>query len=66
MLHGAGGNPDIVGCNRGAGLLQGNADGCVTVRRLFVHDKHADARDELIWFIWFVLFIWLIWLVSFN
>ena len=44
VLHGAGGNPDIVGGNWGAGLLQGNADGCVSVRRLFVHDKHADAR----------------------
>ncbi len=44
VLHGTGGNPDIVDGNRGAGLLQRNADGCVTLRRLFVHNKHADAR----------------------
>jgi hypothetical protein len=31
VLHGASGNPDIVGGNRGAGLLQRSADGCLTV-----------------------------------
>ena len=49
VLHGAGGNPDVVGGNRGTGLLQRNANGCLTpiIHEDFYYNRRYAATTSL-------------------
>ena len=43
MLHGAGGDPNIVGGNRGAGLLEERRDDGPSIRSFVVDCENADS-----------------------
>jgi hypothetical protein len=49
VLHGAGDNPDVVGGNRGTGLLQRNANGCLTpiIHEDFYYNRRYAATTSL-------------------
>ncbi len=49
VLHGAGGNPDIVGSNRGAGLLEEGRDDGPSIRGFVVdsEDAHSGRSEKL-------------------
>ena len=49
VLHGAGGNPDIVACHRGAGLLEEGRDDGPSIRSFVVdcENAHPERLEKL-------------------
>ena len=43
VLHPAGGNPDIIACHRGAGLLEEGRDDGPSIRRVVVDCENAHS-----------------------